>query len=100
VRALGVKVKRIRVKRIGVVNSQHSDDVSLKEHIVAVSICERRIERMAPSRQRRSRDELSVAIACAYRLSKGREDDELRAENESTQKDPSTIKLNVQLSTG
>lgn len=67
-RALGVNVKRIRVKRVSVVNSQHSDATSLKEHIVAVSICDRRVERMPSSRHRRSKDEDSVAITCAYRL--------------------------------
>ena len=72
-RALGVKVKRILVKRVSVVNSQHSDATSLREHIVAVSICERRVERILSSRQRRSKDEDSVAITCAYRLKKGLE---------------------------
>src|SRR4051812_35849903 len=62
VRALGEKVKRVLVKRAWVVNSQHSDAVSLKEQMVAMSMCERRIERMPSNRQRRSRDGLVVAI--------------------------------------
>jgi hypothetical protein len=72
VRALGVKVKRIRVKRVSVVSSQHSGVTSLRAHIVAASICESKIERMPVSRQRRSKDEDSV-ITCAYRLRKGLE---------------------------
>ena len=36
-RALGVKVKRVRVKRLGVVSSQHSDDVRRKAQMDSVS---------------------------------------------------------------
>jgi hypothetical protein len=37
VRALGVKVKRVRVKRLGVVSSRHSDDVRRKAQMDSVS---------------------------------------------------------------
>lgn len=66
-----MKVKRIRVKSVLVVSSQHSDATSLREHSVSVSICERRVERIPSSRQRRSKDGDSVAIACAYSGKKG-----------------------------
>lgn len=67
-RALGVKVKRVRMKRAGVVSSQYSDAVSRREDIVAVSIYERRLERSPSSRQRRRKVGLSVAITCTCRL--------------------------------
>jgi hypothetical protein len=75
-----VKVKRILVKRVGVVSSQHSDAVSLREHMVGVSICESRTERMRPSRQSRSNDEVSRAITFACRR-KRRGEGELRIDD-------------------
>jgi hypothetical protein len=71
VRALGVNVKRVRVKRDGVVRSQHSDDTRRTEQIVAVSICERRFDRNPSSRQRRRNIGLAEAITCACRWKRG-----------------------------
>lgn len=63
-----MKVNRIRAKRVGDVKSQHSVETSLREHLVSVSICASKVERMVSFRQRRSKDGDSDAIACAYRL--------------------------------
>jgi hypothetical protein len=71
VRALGVNVKRVRAKRVGVVRSQHSDDTRRTEQIVAVSICERRFDRNPSSRQRRRNIGLAEAITCACRWKRG-----------------------------
>jgi hypothetical protein len=67
VRALGVKVKRVRLKRIGVVRSQYGFATRRRAHMEFVSICERRIERIASSRQIWRKVGLEVAITCAYR---------------------------------
>jgi hypothetical protein len=67
VRALGVKVKRVRVKSVGVVSSQNSGAASRMEQMEVVSICLRRVERMCSSRQMRRNLGLAVAITCAYR---------------------------------
>jgi hypothetical protein len=65
VRALGVKVKQVRVKRAGVVSSQHSDDVRRKAQMDSVSRWERRVDRKPSSRQRRMKTGLAEAITCA-----------------------------------
>lgn len=70
VRADGVKVKRVRVKRLGVVSSQNSNCVRRKAQMEAVSMCERRADRIASSRQRWRSIVLELAITCAYRLGK------------------------------
>jgi hypothetical protein len=70
VRELGVKVKRVLLKRVGVVISQHSDDVSRKEQMEAVSMFAMRVERIPSFRQRRRNVGLAVAITCAYRSRK------------------------------
>ena len=67
VSALGVKVKRVRVKRAGAVSSLHSEDVRRIEQIVATSMCERRLDRTPSFRQRRRNVGLAKAITCACR---------------------------------
>lgn len=70
-RELGVKVKRVRAKRAGAVSSQHSDAVRRKEHMEAVSMLSRRVDRIPWSRQRRKNIGLAVAITYACRSRKG-----------------------------
>jgi hypothetical protein len=67
VRELGVKVKRVRLKRVGVVSSQYSDVMSRIEQTEVVSICEMRVERIISSLQRWRNIGLAVAITCACR---------------------------------
>jgi hypothetical protein len=71
VRADGVKVKRVRVKRAGVVSSQNSNCARRKAQIEAVSMCEMRADRMPSSRQRWRSIGLALAITCTCRLEKG-----------------------------
>lgn len=66
VNELGVKVKRVRAKRAGVVSSQHSDVVRRNEHIEAVSRYVSIVEKTASFRQRRDTG-LAEAITCACR---------------------------------
>lgn len=70
-RALGVKVKRVRVKSVGVVRMLHSIDVRRNAQTDDVSMCSRRVERTESSRQRRRKTGVVVAITCACRGSKG-----------------------------
>ena len=71
VRELGVKVKRVLLKRGGVVSSQNSDDVKRRAQMEVVSKFATRVERIPSSRQRRRNIGLAVAITCAYRSRKG-----------------------------
>src|SRR5690348_16583332 len=66
-RELGVKVKRVLVKRIGVVRAQHSLVVRRKAQMDSVSICEMRFDRNPSSRQKRRNTGLAEAITCACR---------------------------------
>lgn len=70
VRADGVKVKRVRAKRAGVVSSQNSNCVRRNAQMEEVSMCESRADRMLSSRQRWRSMGLALAITCAYRLEK------------------------------
>jgi len=65
VKAEGVKVNRIRVKRVRVVNWQHSDAVRRRAQIDSVSSSEMSFSRIASSRQRRKNAGLGEAITCA-----------------------------------
>ena len=71
VRELGVKVKRVLLKSVGDVSSQHSDDVSRKAQMVDMSRFAMRVERIPSSRQRRRNIGLAEAITCACRSRMG-----------------------------
>lgn len=67
VNVLGVKVKRVRAKRIAVVGLRHSEIVRRKAQSEDVSRCERSSERKLSSRQRRMKTGLVLAITFACR---------------------------------